>query len=428
MRSIKTFGRSIQRLGIYPLVCKVEHPEIGLLGFVVINSSAHRRAVGGIRLSPGLTQQETVELARAMTYKFGFLNMPCGGAKAGIIASPDWSTNRKRELLQYFGAAIAPLIRNRVYTPGQDLGVGRMELWDILHGAGIAKGKRPHSQTRKDTASSGYTTGITVFLAAKNAMENSGIEMKGATVAIQGFGKVGSTVAQIFHQAGAKIIAISSAEGAIYNKNGLDVQEVIKIWEEFGDQVVSKYKKCEPIPHDHLLELPIDVLVPAASIWAIDNENVDKLKCRIISPGANCPIHPEAKQRLLQQNKIVIIPDFVANCGGVFAANLYARQKTKINMLYANFDQMMSDLFKASKVQERSVDQIAHEIAEQNILSMQKDRKKAIREAKRLDFIYNTRRYVPGQFADKLAKLYVKKWLPEFSNFAKNGNIYPNVE
>lgn len=421
MRYRKLFGRSIQRLGIYPLVCQVEHPEIGLLGFVVINSSAHRRAVGGIRLTPDLTLQETVELARVMTYKFGFLNMPCGGAKAGIIASPIWLTNWKREFLQYFGAAIEPLIRNRVYTPGTDLGIGNMELWDILHGAGIAKGERPPSNTRKDTGSTGYTTGITVFLAAKSAMENLGIEMKGATVAIQGFGMVGSTVAQNFHQAGAKIIAISNVEGAIYNKNGLDVQELIKIWEELGDQVVSKYKKCEPIPHDHLLELPIDVLVPAASIWAIDNENVDKLKCRIISPGANCPIHPEAKQRLLQQNKIVIIPDFVANCGGVLAANLYARRKTKINMLYAKFGQMMCDLFGASKILEKSVYQIAHEIAEKNILSMQKDRKKAIREAKRLDFTCRIK--LAGRFTDKLAKLYVKKWLPEFSTLVKNENI-----
>ena len=79
---------------------------------------------------------------------------------------------------------------------------------------------------------------------------------------------------------------------------------------------------------------------------------------------------------------------------------------------------MMSDLFKASKVLKRSVDQIAHEVAEQNILSMQKDRKKAIREANWLDYVYKARRYMPGQFADKLAKLYVKKWLPEFSNFA----------
>jgi hypothetical protein len=119
----------------------------------------------------------------------------------------------------------------------------------------------------------------------------------------------------------------------------------------------------------------------------------------------------------------VIIPDFVANCGGVLAANLYARQKTKINMLYISFGQMMSDLFKASNVLGRSVDQLAHEIAEQNILSMQEDRKKAIREANSLDFIYKTRRYIRGRFADKVAKLYVKKWLPEISNFEKNENI-----
>jgi glutamate dehydrogenase/leucine dehydrogenase len=419
MNSEKLFERSLQRLGIYPLVCKVEHPEIGPLGFLVINSSVHRRAVGGIRLSPSLTLEETAGLARAMTYKFGFLNMPCGGAKAGIISSPDWSDSRKMELSQYFGAAIAPLIHNRVYTPGQDLGVGSIELWDILHGAGIAKGERPHGHIRKGTASSGDTTGITVFVAAKSAMEHLGIEMKGATVAIQGFGKVGSSVARNFHQAGAKIIAISSVEGAIYNKNGLDVEEVIKLWEEIGDRVVSKYKKCEPITHEYLLELPVDVLVPAATIWAINSENVDKLKCRIISSGANCSIHPEARERLLQKNEIVIIPDFVANCGGVLGANLYAQQKTKINMLYVNFGQMMSDLFKASEVMERSVDQLAHEIAEQNILSMQKDRKKAIHEANRLDFIYRTRRYIRGQFADKVAKLYVKKWLPEYSNIAK---------
>jgi glutamate dehydrogenase/leucine dehydrogenase len=410
-------GVIMERLGIAPLVCQVEHPEFGLIGFVVVNSSAHRRAVGGVRMAPNVTVQETKLLARAMTYKFGFLNMPCGGAKTGIVTSPEWFPEHKKEVIQYFGSAVRPLLKNRVYTPGPDMGFGAVELWDLFHGAGFAQAKRPDENFKKVHGTTGYTTGITVYLSGKSALQGLGIDIKGAKISIEGFGKVGATAAQLFYDRGAVVVAISNVSGAIYNSDGLDVTTLISLLEKGGDEAVLTYPHAEKISHQQLLELPVDVLIPSARIWSINNQNIDKINCRIISSAANAPIHPEVWQKLLRENAIIYIPDFVANCGGVFGANLHGRRETKLKLLFEKFSRMTDSLMEESLRSGISVNQLAEQIAERNILANQNNSAKAIRDANLLDLAasLSIKPYIPGQLSDIIMRWYVKHWLPKIS-------------
>jgi glutamate dehydrogenase (NAD(P)+) len=405
----------MEKFGIAPMICQVEHPEYGIIGFVVVNSSVHIRGVGGVRMTSDVTIQETKQLARAMTYKFGFLNMPCSGAKTGIIASPSWYPDRQQEILNYFGAAIGPLLRNRVYTPGPDIGFGRIELWDLLHGAGLARGERPSTVRRKAAGTTGYTTGITVFQSAKAAIEILGLEMNKVKVAIEGFGMVGSTVAQFFHKEGAKIVAISNIQGALYHPDGLIIDELDRLREQNGDKGVLQYKDAQSIPHSDLLELPVDVLIPAAKIWTIHNKNIDKLKCRIISSAANCPLHPEVEKKFLQQKDIIFIPDFVANCGGVLGANLHGTTQSKLNLMQQKFGNMVLHLLRKSFKSNISFEQLAREIAEKNITFYQKNPQKAHKEAKLLDITatLSSQRFVPSKMKDFLMKRYLQKWIPQ---------------
>ncbi len=405
----------MKKFGIAPMICQVEHPEFGIIGFVVVNSGVHIRGVGGVRMTPDVSIQETKQLARAMTYKFGFLNMPCSGAKTGIIASPKWYPDHKQEVINYFGAAIGPLLRNRVYTPGPDIGFGRVELWDLLHGAGFSQGDRPATERRKAADTTGYTTAITTFQSAKAAIEILGMDMKKVKVAIEGFGMVGSTVAQFFHKEGAKVVAISNIHGAFYHPDGLIVDELIRLREQEGDKGVLQYKNAQSIAHGDLLELPVDVLIPAAKIWTIHSKNIEKLKCRIISSAANCPIHPEVENNFLKKKDIIFIPDFVANCGGVLGANLHGTTQSKLNLMHQKFGDMVLDLMRKSLKTNIAFEQLAREIAEKNIVSYQNNPRKARREAKLLDItaILSSQRFVPSKIKDILMKRYLRKWIPQ---------------
>ena len=411
---------ALRRLGIVPVVCQVEHPEVGLLGFVVINSSVWRRAVGGVRLMPDVTVEQVADLARAMTYKFGFLKMPCGGAKAGLIASPTWYPGRSSEMLRYFGAAMGPWIRNRIYTPGPDMGVGARECWEIFNGAGLVEG-HPPPEAEKDsdlTGTSGYPTGITVYLAAVNSLAALGKGPQGATVAIEGFGKVGAVAAGLFAEAGSRVVGVSTVNAAIYQPGGLDVDELLRLRQRFGDRAVEKYTGATVISHADLFELPVDVLCPCASQWSIHAGNVHKLRCRVLSSGANCTLHPDSRAALLTQSDVLVIPDFVANCGGVLGSNLHGRRRAYIRLLYDKYSRMIRELIEASQQLGVSIDRVARYVAEENIRSIQGDRRRAQREAMTLDLTarVSQNRYVPRLVADRMARSYVKKWIPRIPN------------
>jgi len=287
-----------------------------VIGYVVIDSTIQGRSCGGLRMLPDIDEEEMRLLAHTMTLKYGFLGLPHGGAKAGVLCDPEAPQEKRRQCLATFGRAIAPLLLNRVYTPGTDMGTDNEDISYILKVAGIKPKRRELQGTQ-----SGYYTALTVFTGAKQAARHLNMSMSKCTVAIEGFGSVGGSLGQLFADANARVVAISTSRGAIFNPKGLDMNELIKLATEVGSRVIDHYKEAERLDSSSLLELPVDLLCPCARHNSIHADNADRVKARIICPGANNPITQEAEHILFKRG-MLCLPDFITNCGGVLGGTM----------------------------------------------------------------------------------------------------------
>ncbi len=293
----------------------------GLKGMLVIDTTVYGRFGGGIRMVSDLTCEELRGLARAMTYKFAILDIPRGGAKLGIVSDYHIKGTQRKKILEAFGVAIRPFLLSGLGT-GADIGIFEEDLDVIFKGAGI---KRPGVGLSKHKIQGDsleyYTTSYGVFNGALAACDLIGLDLKGAKVAIEGFGKVGNGVAFFMEQAGADVVAVSTLEGAVYNKNGLDVNALIKLRKKYGDQLVNHYKDAKRISRKELHFLPIDILIPGARPNVITKENAKRVKAKVISSAANNPITDEADKLLFKQG-VAVVPDFISNAGGTIFAML----------------------------------------------------------------------------------------------------------
>jgi glutamate dehydrogenase/leucine dehydrogenase len=290
--------------------------EAQLKGYVVIDTTVNGRCHGGLRMAVNLSPPILARAARTMTLKYGFVGLPVGGAKAGIVADPEMPLDRKRELLGRFGAAIKPLLATKSYLPSGDLGVTDDDIRFMLAANDLKA--QPRTLTFQ---LSGFYTGITVFAGAVQAASHIGLDVSRASVAIEGFGSVGSSTALAFWAKGIRVVAISTSQGAIYSDKGLDIGELHRLQQQVGSQVVKQYDEARLMDKEELLELPVDILCPCANSESITLKNASRLSARIISPGANAPFTAEAEQ-VLQQRGILTIPDFMANCGGVMGSTM----------------------------------------------------------------------------------------------------------
>ena len=287
-----------------------------LQGYLVIDSTVNGSSCGGVRMATDLSPGLLAKLARVMTLKYGFVGLPVGGAKAGIIGDPEMPQERKREILQNFGRALRPFLQTRSYLPGGDLGVSDDDIGLMSNSIGLKV--PPRHLTWK---LSGFYTGITVFAVATAAARHIGLDLTQAKVAIEGFGSVGTSAAQAFWEHGIRVVAVSTSQGAVYDREGLDVEELVKLYHRVGSQAVNLFPRGEHIDKRLLPELDVDIFCPCAQHHSIDRDNVSKVPARIISPGANLPITGEAEQTLFQRG-VLCIPDFVANCGGVLGISI----------------------------------------------------------------------------------------------------------
>jgi glutamate dehydrogenase (NAD(P)+) len=287
--------------------------SIGLLGYVVVDSTIDGHACGGLRFDSGVTVEELKGLAWSMTLKYGFSGMAQGGAKAGISADPDLPEERRRELLVRFGEIIGPLLRSRFYISGTDMNTTVADI-DTMMRAAAMKVPAPRRDKGKK---SGLFTALGVMVAAEAAAPATGFTLAGSTVAIEGFGAVGSAFGWLMaKKKGAKVVAVSTSRGAIYNANGLDVEVLLRLREEFGNASVTAYEHADRIRNEELLELKVDLLSPCARHHCIDLNNVTRIQARLVCPGANIPVTHEADKVLFSRG-IVSVPPFAANCGGV---------------------------------------------------------------------------------------------------------------
>jgi len=299
-----------------PDVLEVSDPDAGLTGWLAVDSVVDGHFCGGLRMLPDVSARELAMLARAMTLKHGFLGIPHGGAKAGILCSEDASGGQRAGLLAAFGRQLEDLLAARTYLPGSDMGTSDQDIRDMLGELGI---RVPRRALRGPE--SGWYTSLTVIAAARAASVARGFDLREATVAIEGFGDVGGAVARGLDELGSKIVAVSTRRGALYSPQGLDVAELHRASREQGSEVVDHYQGAQKIDRESLLELEVDVLVPCARHHSIHRDNVRKIKARAISCGANVPATEEA-EKLLADRGILCIPDFVANAGGVLGGTM----------------------------------------------------------------------------------------------------------
>jgi glutamate dehydrogenase/leucine dehydrogenase len=269
-----------------------------------------------MRMAPDVSEAEVRLLAEGMTLKFGLLGLPQGGAKAGIRMDPDAPEQERYAALREFGEAVAPLLRSRTYIPGPDMGTSNEMVRRMLISLGVPvrhrelRGRQP-----------GYFTSLSVFSAARHAADSIGLALAAATVAIEGFGTVGTSLAHLFAGLGAKVVAVSTSRGALYNEHGLDVAELVRASKLKGSSFVESFEGAQRCPRQTVFEVPAQILCPCARQNTITASNVAGVQARIISPGSNHPYDLET-ERALAARGIATIPYWIANCGGTLGETM----------------------------------------------------------------------------------------------------------
>jgi len=284
------------------------------LGYVAIDSTVRGRARGGLRIASGLREEEVRLAARAMTLKYGLLGLPQGGAKAGIVGDAEAPPPEKRRLLHEFARAAEPLLRRQAYVPDADLGTTAADVRWMMGSIGLRVGPRDWLGNR-----SGEYTARSCLVAADVLAARGGGSLRGARVAIEGFGKVGGSLALLLERCGALVVAVSTSRGALYRAGGLNVAGLLGGAAEEGSRFVEG--RPETMRREALLELPVDLLLPCARAHSIHSGNVAAVAAKAVCAGANDPVTPEA-ERALHERGIAHPPDFVTNCGGVLGGTL----------------------------------------------------------------------------------------------------------
>jgi glutamate dehydrogenase (NAD(P)+) len=290
-------------------------------GYRVQHNIARGPGKGGIRYHPGVSLDEVKALASWMTWKCATVNIPLGGAKGGIICDPhQLSKGELERLTRRYAAEISMIIgpdrdipAPDVYTDGQIM-AWIMDTFSMMAGSnapGVVTGKPIFlggSLGRNEATARGCTFVI------REACKTKQIELGGATVAIQGFGNAGSIAADLLYRDGAKIVAVSDSKGGIHNQSGLDVPALLTHKRKTG--AVADFPGSTPISNEALLELPCEILIPAALENQITGANADRIQARIVAEAANGPTTPGADAILFKKG-IVVLPDILANAGGV---------------------------------------------------------------------------------------------------------------
>jgi len=278
-------------------------------------------AKGGIRFHPEVSLGEVSALATLMTWKCALMGLPYGGAKGGIRCEPwNLSLAEKERMTRRYTSEIITLIGPDKDIPAPDMYTNEQTMAWIMDTYSINVGHTvPSVVTGKPVSIGGSlgrheATGRGVAYCVKRAVEFVGMTTSSPSVVVQGFGNVGAIAARLLHEYGYKIVGVSDVYGGIYNKDGIDIPRLEAWVSEMGR--VACFTNSEPVSNQELLELPCDVLVPAALGHQILKSNVDRINCKIIVEGANGPTSPEADQ-ILEERGVIVVPDILANAGGV---------------------------------------------------------------------------------------------------------------
>jgi glutamate dehydrogenase (NAD(P)+) len=294
-------------------------------GYRVQHDSSRGPSKGGIRYHPDVNLGEVAALAMWMTWKCALADLPYGGAKGGVAIAPkQLSRPELQRLTRRYAAEIFPLIGPEKDVPAPDVGTDAQVMAWIMDTYSQQVGYSvPGVVTGKPLSIGGSlgrdeATGRGVVCVTMEALRHLKLDIRNTTVAIQGFGNVGAHTARIMQESGARVIAVSDVNGGIHNSSGLDIPELLARYKIKG-QSLRDTNLGDWLSNDELLQLDCTVLVPAALSEQITERNAAKLRCRVLAEGANGPTTLEA-DRILQDQGIFVIPDILANSGGVIVS------------------------------------------------------------------------------------------------------------
>jgi len=309
-------------------------PSLALNAIVVVDNTACGPAIGGVRMAPDVSVEECFRLARAMTWKNAAAGLPHGGGKSVIFGDPRMAAAAKEELIRCFATAIADMTD---YIPGPDMGTDECCMAWVKEETGRAVGL-PSSIGGIPLDEIG-ATGFGLAACVDVAREFIGLDLQGARMAIQGFGAVGRHAARFLADKGAVLVAASDTSGTLADPSGLDVGELTAL--KAGGPKLRDYDKGTKLAGDAILDIDCEIWIPAARPDVVRADNVSRLRTRLIPQGANIPFTPEAEQALHAQG-IVVIPDFIANAGGVICAAIEYRGGTQ-HEAFAYIDERIRD-------------------------------------------------------------------------------------
>jgi glutamate dehydrogenase (NAD(P)+) len=290
-------------------------------GYRVIHNTARGPGKGGIRFDTGVSADEVKALAAWMTWKCAVVDLPFGGAKGGVLCDPLMMSQREIErMTRRYTRGIIHTLGPDSDVPAPDVNTNERVMGWILdaysthvgHGAAAVVTGKPIALG--GSAGRREATGRGVMMTARAMLTHLGIPLRGATVAVQGFGNVGSVAAQLLAREGCRVIAIGDRTGAVHHSGGLGADAAAEWVRRHG--TLEGYPDGERMTNDELLELEVDLLIPAALENVITSRNAGRIRARVICEGANGPTTAEA-DRILERNGVVVVPDILANAGGV---------------------------------------------------------------------------------------------------------------
>jgi glutamate dehydrogenase (NAD(P)+) len=295
-------------------IMHIYQPSLGLRAILVVDNVAAGPSIGGLRMAPDVSLEECFRLARAMSFKNAAAGLPHGGGKAVIFGDSHMDRTRKEELIRAFAQAIGPITD---YIPGPDMGTDEAAMAWVKDEMGRSVGlPRELGGIPLDEIGA---TGFGLVTAAEVAVEDAGIDLKGARVAVQGFGSVGKHAARLFAGKGAVLVAAADSRGTVEDQGGLDVQALIAIKEKGGH--VTDFEGGAKMDAMDIVGVDCDIWIPAARPDVIRKENADDVKARLVVQGANIGVTEEAESMLAARD-VLCIPDFISNAGGVICASV----------------------------------------------------------------------------------------------------------
>jgi glutamate dehydrogenase (NAD(P)+) len=335
---MQRFDRAAELLALDPGIYRIlRHPEKQIItsipvvmdngeievftGYRVLYNTSRGPAKGGIRYDLGVTLDEVTALAAWMTWKCAVVDVPFGGAKGGVVCDPfRLSPAELERLTRRYTASLLDVLGPESDVPAPDVNTNEQVMAWIMDTYSMHKRHTVTAVvTGKPVAMGGSrgrreATGRGVMIVVKEALRALGIPLHGTTVAVQGFGNVGSVAAKLLEQEGLTVIAVSDKTGGVYNPNGILVDEALE-WIR-KNRFLEGFPNGDPIGNDEVLELGVDVLVPAALENVITRRNAGRIKAKVIAEGANGPTTAPA-DAILDDNGVFVIPDILANAGGV---------------------------------------------------------------------------------------------------------------